>query len=85
MTVEQVIEHVKKSDEFFHTEENEIIINALEKQIPKKPRKKEEYENGEEWVHCECGAVQLIDTKTHKKIHCWNCGQLLKVGEEDDN
>lgn len=50
-----------------------VLSNALEKQIPKKPK-----ECGEDWFvcpKCETSIVSLDELETHK--FCLNCGQEI--------
>lgn len=61
------------------------VIEALEKQIPKQPKRIGELDidsNAE--VECECFATQDVAIKTIKRVHCWRCGQLLDWSGEDD-
>ena len=57
-------------------------IEALEKQIPKKPTKIEPHGqyNIDIWVECLCGAMGCHD-KSHGQSYCWKCGQLLSWEE----
>ena len=63
---------------------------ALEKQIPKKPEKlgKEKSIENSYWIKCECGAVSLVDIKSHNQMYCSECGQLMSLdldwSEEDE-
>lgn len=57
-------------------------IDSMEKQIQKKPKSiRDDWIDTDMWVGCICGAMQLIDTETHKQIYCWKCGQLLSLEE----
>ena len=81
MVVQEIIEHVKKSDEFFHSEENTIIIEALEKQIPKKPTHiHEEYEK-HQWKKRENGEVNdwAWNDGFCNGVVCERCGESICV------
>lgn len=54
------------------TDEMQIVISALEKQIPQKPMTYNKYER-----ICECGAI----VKTYQK-HCKDCGQALDWSDD---
>ncbi len=60
----------------------EMAVEALEKQIPKKPKKIEDMEDLARtfFIECQCGAMNHVDIK-HKDIYCWKCGQRLDWGE----
>ena len=55
---------------------NGLAIEALEKQIPKKPKRDKEYSLGRVCPKCHdyLGNVQFI---THHCNYCKNCGQAL--------
>ena len=64
----------------------ELIINALEKQIPKKPVMKPYYEDMEEEYLCctSCGEILTDRIPMDNKdfyFHCLNCGQKFDFGE----
>ena len=67
---------------------NEIAIQALKKQIPKKPIMKQYFENLEEEYLCcpTCGEILTDripgDNKTFY-FHCMNCGQKLDWSDEE--
>ena len=55
-----------------------VLSNALEKQIPKKPRV-----NDDSWFCCRsCGETfSLANTVHRKNKYCGNCGQALDWGD----
>ena len=56
----------------------EMAAEALEKQIPKKPKHIGKIdENGNAEVECDCFASQDVSIKTIKRVYCWRCGQCL--------
>lgn len=65
-----------------------IAIQALEKQIPKKPIMKQYFENLEEQYLCcpKCGEILTdripADNKTFY-FHCMNCGQKFDWGDTE--
>ena len=66
----------------------QIAIQALEKQIPKKPIMKQYFENLEEEYLCcpTCGEILTDRIQSDNKtfyFHCMNCGQ--KFDRSDDN
>jgi hypothetical protein len=97
MTVQEAIERVKKSDEFYHSEENKIIIQALEeleqyralgtveelKEAREKqiPKKPIEKEFYN-MPHCSCPICE--GGLYHEQQYCDECGQALEWEEEDD-
>lgn len=70
-------------------EENLIAIQALEKQIPKKPIMKQYFENLEEEYLCcpTCGEILTdripSDNKTFY-FYCMNCGQKFDWSDDDE-
>ena len=66
----------------------QIAIQALEKQIPKKPIMKQYFENLEEEYLCcpTCGEILTdripADNKTFY-FHCMNCGQKFDWSDEE--
>ena len=58
----------------------ELIINALEKQIPKKPHKNFEKFSG---VWCSCGKYLGKGYFVEKPSFCSNCGQKLDWSDEE--
>ena len=67
---------------------NDMAIQALEKQIPKKPIMKQYFENLEEEYLCcpTCGEILTdripSDNKTFY-FHCMNCGQKFDLSDEE--
>ena len=64
----------------------ELIINALEKQIPKKPIMKQYFDDMEEEYLCcpTCGEILTDRIQMDNKdfyFHCLNCGQKFDYGE----
>ena len=57
----------------------EMIVQALEKQIPKKPHKNFEKLSG---VWCSCGKYFGKGYFVDKPIYCPNCGQKLDWSDE---
>ena len=68
----------------------QIAIQALEKQIPKKPIMKQYFENLEEEYLCcpTCGEILTdripSDNKTFY-FHCMNCGQKFDWSDDNDD
>ena len=61
----------------------EMAVEALEKQMPKKPKQIGKIdENGNAEVECDCFASQDVAIKTIKRVYCWRCGQCLDWSEE---
>lgn len=66
----------------------DVAIQALEKQIPKKPIMRQYFENLEEEYLCcsTCGQILTdripADNKTFY-FHCMNCGQKFDWGDEE--
>lgn len=66
----------------------DVAIQALEKQIPKKPIMKQYFEDLEEKYLCcpTCGEILTdripADNKTFY-FHCMNCGQKFNWGDEE--
>ena len=58
----------------------EMIINALEKQIPKKPHKNFEKFSG---VWCSCGKYLGKGYFIDKPSYCTDCGQKLDWSDEE--
>ena len=63
-----------------HIKSIEIAIQALEKQIPKKPHKNFEKFSG---VWCSCGKYLGKGYFVDKPIYCPNCGQKLDWSDEE--
>ena len=58
----------------------DMAINALEKQIPKKPHKNFEKFSG---VWCSCGKYLGKGYFVDKPIYCTDCGQKLDWSDEE--
>ena len=69
-------------------EECEVILNALEKQIPKKPRKTDSYRGVLKRVYayvcptCGNACLEKYMNERQNTMFCWNCGQKLDWSEE---
>lgn len=67
----------------------EVVINALEKQILKKPRKTDSYRGVLKRVYAyvcpTCGNVCLEKymNKRQNTMFCWNCGQKIDWSDEE--
>ena len=67
----------------------QIAIQALEKQIPKKPRKTDSYRGVLKRVYAyvcpTCGNVCLEKYMNERQntMFCWDCGQKLDWGDEE--
>ena len=78
----------KFSEDYYKA--NEMAIQALEKQIPKKPIMKQYFENlKEEYLCCPtCGEILTdripADNKTFY-FHCMNCGQKFDWSDDNDD
>lgn len=102
MTANEAIEKMKNMRLFMHIEDenndckfteddykaNEMAIQALEKQIPKKPIMKQYFEDLEDGYLCcpTCGEILTdripADNKTFY-FHCMNCGQKFDWSDEE--
>ena len=84
MTESEVIEVIKSirptSGYVLLNEALETAINALEKQIPKKPHKNFEKFSG---VWCSCGKYFGKGYFVDKLSYCTDCGQKLDWSDED--
>lgn len=67
----------------------DMAISALEKQIPKKPRKTDSYRGALKRVYAyvcpTCGNVCLEKymNKRQNTMFCWNCGQKIDWSDEE--
>lgn len=66
----------------------DVAIQALEKQIPKKPIMRQYFENLEEEYLCcpTCGQILTDRIPADNKnfyFHCMNCGQKFDWGDEE--
>lgn len=94
MTNEQAITHFKEQLEVFggeHHEAMKVAIEALEKQIPKKPIYSDYDDNGFDEIipyraECpSCGeSVEFGKWNAEESHHC-ECGQALDWSEEDEH
>ena len=72
-----------------HIKSIEMAIQALEKQIPKKPRKTDSYRGVLKRVYAyvcpTCGNVCLEKYMNERQntMFCWNCGQKLDWSDEE--
>ena len=62
---------------------NEIAINALEKQIPKKPIFANNMMTKDKFLMCPCCEFRFPDSLVFLKTRCWNCGQKLDWSDEE--
>ena len=56
---------------------NEMAIQALEKQIPKKPIFANNMMTKDKFLMCPCCEFRFPDSLVFLKTRCWNCGQKL--------
>ena len=69
----------------------QIAIQALEKQIPKKPRKTDSYRGILKRVHayvcptCGNACLEKYMNERQDTMFCWNCGQKLDWEDDDDD
>ena len=61
---------------------NEMAIQALEKQIPKKPIFANNMMTKDKFLMCPCCEFRFPDSLVFLKTRCWNCGQKLDWSEE---
>ena len=67
---------------------NEMAIQALEKQIPKKPRKTDSYRCVLKRVYayvcptCGNACLEKYMNERQNTMFCWNCGQKLDWSDE---
>lgn len=72
-------------------ESTKIAIQALEKQIPKKPRKTDSYRGVLKRVYAyvcpACGNVCLEKYMNERQntMFCWNCGKKLDWSDDNDD
>ena len=60
-----------------------VAINALEKQIPKKPIFANNMMTKDKFLMCPCCEFRLPDSLVFLKTRCWNCGQKLDWSDEE--
>lgn len=89
-SIEQLERVSKSMASIGETEDyTEVAINALEKQIPKKPRKTDSYRGVLKRVYAyvcpTCGNVCLEKymNKRQNTMFCWNCGQKIDWSDEE--
>ena len=69
---------------------NEMAINALKKQIPKKPRKTDSYRGVLKRVYayvcpaCGNACLEKYMNERQNTMFCWNCGQKLDWSDENE-
>ena len=61
---------------------NEMAIQALEKQIPKKPILANNMMTKDKFLMCPCCEFRFPDSLVFLKTRCWNCGQKLDWSDE---
>ena len=54
-----------------------LAIQALEKQIPKKPILANDMMTKDNFLMCPCCEFRFPDSLVFLKTRCWNCGQKL--------
>ena len=62
---------------------NEMAIQALEKQIPKKPIFANNMMTKDKFLMCPCCEFRFPDSFVFLKTRCWNCGQKLDWSDEE--
>ena len=62
---------------------NEMAIQALEKQIPKKPIFANNMMTKDKFLMCPCCGFRFPDSLVFLKTRCWNCGQKLDWSDEE--
>ena len=62
---------------------NEMAIQALEKQIPKKPIFANNMMTKDKFLMCPCCEFRFPDSLVFLKTRCWNCGQKLDWSDEE--
>ena len=60
-----------------------IAIQALEKQIPKKPILANNMMTKDKFLMCPCCKFRFPDSLVFLKTRCWNCGQKLDWSDEE--
>ena len=61
----------------------EMIVQALEKQIPKKPIFANNMMTKDKFLMCPCCEFRFPDSLVFLKTRCWNCGQKLDWSDEE--
>ena len=60
-----------------------LAIQALEKQIPKKPIFANNMMTKDKFLMCPCCEFGFPDSLVFLKTRCWNCGQKLDWSDEE--
>ena len=60
-----------------------LAIQALEKQIPKKPIFANNMMTKDKFLMCPCREFRFPDSLVFLKTRCWNCGQKLDWSDEE--
>ena len=60
-----------------------MAINALEKQIAKKPIFANNMMTKDKFLMCPCCEFRFPDSLVFLKTRCWNCGQKLDWSDEE--
>lgn len=84
MTIEEAIAHAKEQKEIFggvHKEFLEVAIEALEKQIPKKPIETQDIEGINDFYCKKCS--RIVGDDTYKFLYCPKCGYAIDWSEEE--
>ena len=86
---EQVVERLKEASyERLGNDGMGIAIQALEKQIPKKPRKTDSYRGVLKRVYayvcptCGNACLEKYMNERQNTMFCWNCGQKIDWSDE---
>ena len=61
----------------------QMAIQALEKQIPKKPIFANNMMTKDKFLMCPCCEFRFPDSLVFLKTRCWNCGQKLDWSDEE--
>ena len=61
----------------------DVAIQALEKQIPKKPIFANNMMTKDKFLMCPCCEFRFPDSLVFLKTRCWNCGQKLDWSDEE--
>ena len=61
----------------------EVAINALEKQMAKKPIFANNMMTKDKFLMCPCCEFRFPDSLVFLKTRCWNCGQKLDWSDEE--
>ena len=59
------------------------VMQALEKQIPKKPILANNMMTKDKLLMCPCCKFRFPDSLVFLKTRCWNCGQKLDWSDEE--